>query len=730
MEGKAKIAFDFLEYTQENLFITGKAGTGKTTFLRYLLENTTKKAVVVAPTGVAAIQANGVTMHSMFQLPFGMYISQYKKQWGVAMDNNIVNQHQLLSQIRINAQKRKLLQNVELIIVDEVSMVRADYMDAMDAVLRFVRRKDVAFGGCQMLFIGDMYQLPPVVQNHERHILLEHYNSSYFFDAHVMNDKPPICIEFDKIYRQTDERFIALLNNVRNNQMSNDDYELLHTRYFPNIAPAQPGVITISSHNATVEAINTKALAELHTKSQVFTADVTGSFPESAFPMPQILELKEGAQVMFTKNDKGDKRRFYNGKIGEIIRINRFDNTITISSKGDMDDITIEPERWENIKYNYDEINDKIDEEVIGTFQQFPLKLAWAVTIHKSQGMTFDEAIIDAGQSFAPGQVYVALSRLRTLDGLYLKSEITSRSVMIDPHIVAYFKENTNTGPLDNALKYGRLNYLENEFSKYFDFRGIDEEINSIALQYLTDGQSAEFAMNSTRLSILHEHNTLHSHGIRFIPFIKEKVQIEDWNGLYQRYNKATLWYVDAISQSIIDIVQEEIDQLKVKKNSTKFIQTFHQIKLLFKKWIAGLKHYNVVLENLASTGEIAEALGLMKDKTILADMYAEELPKKMPSHQITIQLFKKYRDINKVMEERTLKESTVYGHFVKGISDKTLDVFEVVSQEIYLKVLDIMKKHPRDVSVNILKERLGDEVTFEMINMVKAHVIAHNIDL
>jgi len=730
MVDKTELAFDFLQYTQENLFITGKAGTGKTTFLRRLIQESPKKMVVVAPTGVAAIQANGVTMHSLFQLPFGLYISSYKKKWGVDMDNNIINEHQLLSQLRINAAKRQLLQNVELIIVDEVSMVRADYMDAMDTVLRFVRRSSQPFGGCQMLFIGDMYQLPPVVQNHERLILMENYNSVYFFDAHVLKDKPPICIEFDKIYRQTDPTFIQLLNSVRNNAMDQDDFELLESRYFPHIDTADDGVITISSHNATVDAINAQALQALKSKSQIFKADVVGNFPDHAFPMPVELELKEGAQVMFTKNDKGENRRYYNGKIGKILRINRFDNQITIEFKNESDTITIEPEKWENIRYHYDEANDKINEEVIGTFQQFPLKLAWAVTIHKSQGMTFDEAIVDAGKSFAPGQVYVALSRLRTLDGLYLKSKITAQSVMVDPQIIDFFKENDSAHSLEPALKYGQLNYLSSELSKYFDFSGFEEELTAISQKYLTDSQAVEFSMNATRHSISHWINQLHKTGYKFIPYIHSKIDTQDWQGLQERYNNGIDWFNKTIEDNILSPIQSEIEVYKLKKNSTKMLQTFHQVKMLFKKWLTKMNRCRIVLDNLVAEGDIEIALRLLKDKSLLQEKDEDEAPSKTPSYLITINLFKKYKNIEKVIGERNIKESTAYSHFLKGIQEKVLSIHEVLSDDIYLKILDTIKKHPHETSVSFLKSKLDDSISFDMIRLVLAHIMVHKHEL
>lgn len=721
MDRNTELAYNFIQYTDENLFVTGKAGTGKSTFLRKVISETSKKTVVVAPTGVAAIQISGVTMHSLFQLPFGIFIKNYKTSWGSDTAQQVINEHHLLSQLRLNSQKKKLLQNVELIIIDEVSMLRADYLDAIDSVLRFVRKKDFPFGGCQMLFVGDLFQLPPVLQRHEAQILLEHYESPYFFDSHVLKEKAPVCIEFENIYRQSDSTFINLLNNVRNNSMTNDDFELLYSRYFPTIDTNQD-IITLSSHNATVDSINSSALQAIPSRSHTFSATITGTFPEHVFPMPHELELKEGAQVMFVKNDKGEIRRYYNGKIGKIARINRFDNEITIEFKNGDEPITIEPEKWENIRYHYNEVKDKIEEEVIGTFQQFPLKLAWAVTIHKSQGMTFDEAIIDAGKSFSPGQVYVALSRIRTLDGIYLKSRITPQSVLIDPKIIEYFKEINSNNSLENALQWGQLTYLENELKNYFHFELIQETIKELYEKNNTANSPLWDELFVLFKDMLNKTQELHTNGLKFLPFISDNVQKENWKVLNDRYSNAIQWYERTIEEKIILPIQEKIDKFKIQKNTTKLLQLLHQYKIAYKKHLQKMLHSKSVVEHLSKNNNLENALHLLKNQnSIIENISEEKAPVKQPSHLISLELFRKHKDISKVAEIRELKENSIHNHLSRCIQEDLLDIREVMKDEVLLTILDILKKYPQEKSLTFFKEKLSEEISFEDIRMVMA---------
>ena len=420
---------DFVEelvlFTDSHIFLTGRAGTGKTTFLKNLPLKTYKRMVVVAPTGVAAINAGGQTIHSFFQLPFGPQLPENAQ--GTSFNaKSLASQYQKLNKKKIN-----LMRSLDLLIIDEISMVRADVLDAIDAVLRRVRRSQNPFGGLQLLMIGDVHQLAPVAKAEEWEMLAPYYDTPYFFGSQVLQKTPYVCVELEHIYRQHDEDFITLLNKVRNNQMDADCVRLLNSRFKPNfIAHDNEGYITLTTHNYQADQINESKLAAIDNKPLIFEADVHGTFPENTYPTKEELVLKIGAQVMFVKNDPSPEKAFFNGKIGRLVGFDEDEGTVTVESEGEH--IIVPKLTWQNMEYTINAENQDIEEKEIGSFTQIPLRLAWAVTIHKSQGLTFDKVIVDAGQAFAHGQVYVALSRCTSLEGLVLKTRITSNALVND----------------------------------------------------------------------------------------------------------------------------------------------------------------------------------------------------------------------------------------------------------------------------------------------------------
>jgi PIF1-like helicase/Helix-turn-helix domain/HRDC domain/Helicase len=472
-----QLAVELVNQSSRNIFLTGKAGTGKTTFLKYIKENCHKQMAVVAPTGVAAINAGGVTMHSFFQLPFGPFIPD---AGGGFRNNNeeISNRNSLISRLKMTGEKKKIIRELELLIIDEISMVRCDMLDAVDTILRHIRRRHhEKFGGLQVLFIGDMFQLPPVIKEAEWSYLKEYYNSPFFFDSVVIKEEPPLYIEFTKIYRQSEEKFINLLNQVRNNELDDDGRELLESRFQPVYRRTKnDGYIILTTHNEKARGTNIKELANLGTTLFSYTAEITGEFPESAYPADELLQLRAGAQVMFIKNDSEKAKRYFNGKIGVITEI---DNE-KIIVQCDDDDIEVKKEKWENIRYTMNSSTRRLEEEVLGSFVQYPLRLAWAITIHKSQGLTFEKAIIDAGEAFAPGQVYVALSRCTALDGIVLQSRIKSNSFFTDDRIVRFSQNISSANLLQRELQESRRNYQLKVLLSLFDYQSIIGEINEL----------------------------------------------------------------------------------------------------------------------------------------------------------------------------------------------------------------------------------------------------------
>ncbi|MDZ4329477.1 MAG: AAA family ATPase, partial [Flavobacterium sp.] len=406
----------FINQTHRSVFLTGKAGTGKTTLLREIIQTTHKNTVVVAPTGIAALNAGGVTIHSMFQLPFGGFIPDNSSPQ-FSESTKFETKATLRRHFKMSGLKKSVIRNMELLIIDEVSMLRADLLDAMDYMMQTVRKKNSAFGGVQVLYIGDLLQLPPVIRDEEWRTLKTYYKGKFFFHSHVVQQNPPLYIELSKIFRQTDDTFISVLNNLRNNQISQQDIQTLNQYVKPDFdLKANKGYITLTTHNNKADSMNAQALEDLEGKLVTYKPEITGDFPDKIFPVEQQLQLKVGAQIMFVKNDLSFDKHYFNGKMGIIKSLSS--QEILVHFPEENKTIEVEKYEWQNIRYKVDETTKEIEEEVLGTFVHYPIKLAWAITVHKSQGLTFDKAALDVSQVFLPGQAYVALSRLRSLEGL------------------------------------------------------------------------------------------------------------------------------------------------------------------------------------------------------------------------------------------------------------------------------------------------------------------------
>ncbi len=449
-----RLAEEFVQHTNCNIFLTGKAGTGKTTFLHTIPEKTHKRLVVTAPTGVAAINAGGVTLHSFFQLPFGPFVPGSEMPGG---------QH------RVRREKKNIIRSLDLLIIDEISMVRADLLDGVDSILRRYRRSDRPFGGVQLLMIGDLHQLSPVVKQAEWQILQKYYESPYFFSSTALGRTELITIELKHIYRQSDQHFIELLNRVRDNELDPPTLKLLNSRHIPEFSASDgEGYITLCTHNHGADTINEARLKGLPGKIRRFDAELNGDFPEHAYPTAAALELKMGAQVMFVRNDMTAEKSYFNGKIGRITGIS--EDAVEVRCPGDSGKITVAKTTWENIEYSVDPKTAEISQNVIGTFSQYPLKLAWAITIHKSQGLTFDKAIIDAEAAFAPGQVYVALSRCRTLEGIVLRSPLSSGIVKTDHAVQRFVTEASGNRPSPERIAAAKSHYQQLLLLECFSF--------------------------------------------------------------------------------------------------------------------------------------------------------------------------------------------------------------------------------------------------------------------
>ena len=542
----------FVQNTDVHIFLTGKAGTGKTTFLRNLALKSYKRMVIVAPTGVAAINAGGVTIHSFFQLPFGPIVPD-----GQSLS--------LLSNMKLSKTKLKIIRSLDLLVIDEISMVRADLLDAIDTVLRKVRRCDKAFGGVQLLMIGDIQQLAPVARQNEWELLQDYYKSMYFFDSHVLQKNPYICVELDHIYRQNDTEFIDILNQVRNNRLDSNNLQILNSRYIPNFKPDDnEGYITLTTHNSQADEINEEKLNAIDSETLTFTAEITGIFPENAYPTKEVLELKVGAQVMFVKNDPSPEKLYYNGKIGKIIA---YDKDEGIKVRCDDEVINVMPVKWQNFEYTLNEQTNEIEEKEIGSFTQIPLKTAWAITIHKSQGLTFEKVVLNAEMAFAHGQVYVALSRCISLKGLVLNAKISNNVLYNDNTINTFVDKIPSLEPDEDRLRDEETKFHHQTIIDLFTFDELEMQINKLAKVVRENdnifGKETADKIAEKRKNFREEIIDVAIRFARQIDFIVKSPNQYDGKStssyLDERIMKASVYFFDKLNdlESIGDLIQE-----------------------------------------------------------------------------------------------------------------------------------------------------------------------------
>lgn len=726
-------AVSFINQTNQHLFLTGKAGTGKTTFLKYIRNNCYKKMAVVAPTGVAAINAGGVTIHSFFQLPFGTFIPSQKTVWGGEF-NNIYNKNQLLSRLKINKAKRDLIKELDLLIIDEVSMVRADVMDAIDVVLRSVRRnQEQPFGGLQVLFIGDMFQLPPVVRDSEMELLNEFYQSPFFFDSLAVKEAMPIYLELKKIYRQSDTEFINILNNVRNNEVREDDLERLEQNFNPYFSPMiGESYITLTTHNAKADTINQHALDGLPGKIHKLEAKISGDFPENAYPIDKVLHLKEGAQIMFIKNDKGENRRYYNGKIAIIDKIDEYEKKVFVSFPEEGNKMQLEFETWSNIRYQFDNEKDEVKEEELGTFEQYPIRLAWAVTIHKSQGLTFEKAIVDAGQSFAPGQVYVALSRLTNLDGLVLKSKITAASIMTDERILKFSEQEESEDNIQRVLEDAQGIFAEQSLIQAYQWEKLvdagQDNLDAFISRSIPDQDAAYALFVEIQQALWEQQNTAAKFRKVLNDFImKGKAAYPD---MHLKTIGAAAWFNQQLEEKVIQKLKAHIEEARVKTKTKKYVKELREFLLLLERKKIQIQQTLAITEGLAIAMDREQLMArVSKLHTPIEIKAAEETKTKMvvgETKLISLKMYQEGKSIEAIAEARGLVRGTIEGHLVEFIATGEVDIHALITKEKLATVLTAIKANPEATS-GAIRQQIGEQFSFAEI---KAAMAYHNKDL
>jgi uncharacterized protein YpbB len=739
----------FINQTQRSVFLTGKAGTGKTTLLREIIETTHKNTVVVAPTGIAALNAGGVTIHSMFQLPFGGFIPDNSAP-NFSEGSKFETKVSLRRHFKMSALKKSVIRNMELLIIDEVSMLRADLLDAMDFMMQTVRKKNNPFGGVQVLFIGDLLQLPPVIRDDEWRILKNYYQGKFFFHSHVVQQNPPLYIELDKIFRQTDDAFISVLNNLRNNQISNEDIAALNQYVQPDFdLKANKGYITLTTHNTKADLMNTDALDSLEGKEWLYSPEIIGDFPDKIFPVEAQLRLKEGAQIMFVKNDLSFDKKYFNGKMGIIKSLSA--KEILVHFPEENKTIEVEKYEWQNIRYKVNNTTKEIEEEVLGTFVHYPIKLAWAITVHKSQGLTFDRAALDVSQVFLPGQAYVALSRLRSLQGLILLSPLQMNGISNDQDVMDYSLNKATETHLENALHFETKNFIHHYLVETFDWTELAQEWRNHQFSYNEKSEVSSKAKYSywakeqtERMEKVVEPAKKFIQQLNVL-FSQETV---DLNHIFERMQAAYTYFFAPMDELVFEILWklEEVKRLKKAKAyfdelvfleelQTKAVLRLMKAKLLIETVVVG---ETISKEKLTSpeiqlyiSRKVTAIQATFKkvNANLIEDDLDEEryLPKKKTKSTTkkttiaeTYDLWKQNNSIAEIASIRVLTKQTIYGHFVKLIQSEKVAIEDIIPSD-KLDELAAAFKGYKDESLNALMEKHSDLFSWEEARMFKA---------
>lgn len=694
--------FEIVEHTNRSIFLTGKAGTGKTTFLNDFVKKTKKKHIVVAPTGIAAINAGGVTIHSMFGLPLRTFLPTTER-----IDQNLGNNiPDLMVHFKYRKDKLKLLREIEIIIIDEASMLRADVLDMMDFSLRHVRRNQQKFGGVQMLFIGDLYQLPPVVR--DEHILGMYYPSPFFFHAKALEGSNFITLELTKVYRQTDEHFLEILNAIRDGITGDIDFETLNERYQPDFDPKDEAYVYLCSHNKMADDINQKKIKELGGKAHSYAADVKGDFKETQYPNDEVLELKVGAQIMFIRNDTSPDKKYFNGKLAQISYLD--EDEISVILDGSEEEITLKAETWEQKKYSLDD-EKNIKEEVLGSFKQFPIRLAWAVTIHKSQGLTFDRLIIDAGKSFASGQVYVALSRCRTLEGIILKSKITPEVIFSDKRVSKFQDETHANSKIDEILNSEKYDYSIQKVIRRIDCVWFVSALESWMVMTRSSKSIDKDQSQKLYITLKSEIENLKLIFQKFERILLQKTQKflkgeEEWQEVEVKAKGAVNFFFSNVNEKVFSPLKDFYSETKGVKGLKAFNEDF-------RVWLDDLEEYLKDLKDV----HLLETPLFDKEKDAVISMSIN----KVPTHVLTYQLFQDGKTISEIARERGLVNSTIFGHLSKYAEQNLLDksdLLRIYPKEKVTAFEKVFKQSPKE-NINDWKAALPADFDFGEIRLI-----------
>ena len=733
-----QLAANFVNSTSRHIFLTGKAGTGKTTFLHNLAEATHKKHLIVAPTGIAALNAGGVTIHSQFLLPFGSYNPDENADYNPNSSARFFNAKELVRRHPLNSVRKQVLRDIDLLIIDEVSMLRADLLDAIDHRLRTARRvHNKAFGGVQLLLIGDLFQLPPIVKDNEWNVLRHHYPSIHFFSSKALMKEGYIFVELQKVFRQSDNTFINILNNLRNNECTADDIATLNSYYQPNIDQVD-GVVTLTTHNYQANSINEKALEALPDKTFTFKAEVKNDFPEQLYPLPETLSLKKGAQIMFVKNDP--EGNFFNGKLAKVIELGS--SYIKVRMSGEDKELVVEQMQWENVKYGVD-ANKEITEEVAGTFSHYPIKHAWAITVHKSQGLTFDKAVIDVGQAFAPGQVYVALSRLRSLDGLILRTKINTSAISSDLKVVDFQKARNQQGDLKELLKTGQAVYLHDALHSTFNFEPIANQIDYVQRKAASKMEFEDADMRDALPNVRQNVNSEFENARKFRNQISHLLQTGDYNTLKARVEKGSAYYLNFLNDLLYQILLHKEEAAGFARSKT-YVNAIAEIDQLLMRNIADVQKAQRLTKSVLAGEEIENGDEERRKRNAKREAFLNKIEshirenprkgttktgrkkktksgkvQKGATYEETYKLIKEGLTLEQIAIKRSLAESTIEGHAARGIAAGKVDVLKFLKPDEIDEITRSYEKSEEE-GMNAVYADLKGKYSYGKLRMVQ----------
>jgi hypothetical protein len=733
----ASTAVKFINTTSSHIFLTGKAGTGKTTFLKDLANHTHKQFVIVAPTGIAALNAGGVTIHSQFLFPLGTFIPERSLPSDFNSNGGYFSQDVLARKHPLNSLRKQVLRSIDLLVIDEVSMLRADLLDAIDYRLKSAKGNfRQSFGGVQLLLIGDLFQLPPVVKQEESNILSRYYNTPWFYEAKSIKQTALTYIELDKIYRQEDNKFIELLNKLRNSEADTDDMGLLNSYYKTAEEIEQvKEVITLTTHNYKADELNARALQRLNAPSHYFEAKVMGDFPDHMFPVQHRLELKVGAQIMFIKNDVTEQA-YFNGKLATITKIKN--NEVEVSMAETHQPYILKKERWENKKYTVDQQTRNLSEDVIGTFEQYPVKLAWAITVHKSQGLTFEKAIIDVGQAFADGQVYVALSRLRSLGGLILRTPINSKVISTDKTIANFSNEQNQPYQLPELIKEKQINYIEQLINQTYDFTGLVKELpfkkQNDAEPDKFDDISMKPILSQVSEILLNEKINTEKYRYQLLKLLKSDEQ----KMLLDRLKKGSTYYKEILQNGMKQLLAHTAE-MQQKKRVKSYLNHLSDLDQLFTKKLEEIVKSEHLIGNILERNYEFDFTSIKTQlKSIRLEMIDEIKQKigvinkqskkrdksdKRSTYEITLDLLNSGMTISQIVMERGLVSSTIEGHLAKAVTEGKISIFKFMSEEDVSIITAAIQDMPEKFSSKDVYISLEGRYGYGAIRAVLAHL-------